>query len=292
MADVDWGQVEQQLKQRAGQWYDPSMLQDVQRNVSYGAGNVVDPNSVNDWINRIAAKATLRGGNESNSTYTANGQGGYTTGSTGKVNTPTYQPSTQPTNAAPQQQASGIDWAKVLYEQNAAQQAQNTARANGLWEQLSARANQSLAIDRNNPIIRAQADAYSANTERARRNYISDAAERGGQFANLDTERRMAAEHAGQANAGFEAQLLGRELQSRRDEIAQALAQLTGIISADKENALRQQLAGLDAQLKQQGLAVTAAGQNQSYDTALRRLGLDEWSQNQLWDYNRTFGGL
>ena len=76
--------VEQQLKQRLGGLYDSSILGDVVRNTSY-ANNTGDLQS---WIDRIVNKNLLRGTNEANSTYTPNGQGGYTTGPTGKINTP------------------------------------------------------------------------------------------------------------------------------------------------------------------------------------------------------------
>ncbi len=91
MADnqPDWGQVESQLKSKAGQWYDPSMLGDVQRNASYGAAG--GSNDVDNWIDRIANKAQLRGSNESNSTYQANQTGGQTTGVTGNVNLGPYK---------------------------------------------------------------------------------------------------------------------------------------------------------------------------------------------------------
>ena len=66
MADsVDWGQAEDNLKQKAGQWYDPSMLDDLKRNAAAGqANNEATQATVDDWTNRIANKAQLRGSNE------------------------------------------------------------------------------------------------------------------------------------------------------------------------------------------------------------------------------------
>jgi hypothetical protein len=264
------------------------MLGDVQRNASYGAGD--GANNVNDWVNRVAAKATLRGGNESGSTYTANGQGGYTTGPTGKVNTPTYNPSGSGQQSPVQAPQYSNDLIRQMMEQQAAQAAENKQRADALYSRLSDRANQSLAIDRNDPIIRAQADAFSANQTRQARNLISDAAEGSSQYANLEGQRRIAAEHAGQASGAYEAQLMGSELQARRAEIAQALAQAGGMLTADQANQLQRQLGMLDNAIRQQSLGVTQRGQDQNYDARLRELGLNEWDRNNYWDYARTFG--
>jgi hypothetical protein len=76
--------AEKQLKDRLGSLYDTSILGDFTRNTSY-ANNT---GSQQDWLDRIVNKNLLRGTNESNSSYTPNGQGGFTTGPTGKVNLP------------------------------------------------------------------------------------------------------------------------------------------------------------------------------------------------------------
>jgi hypothetical protein len=70
-------------------------------------------------------------------------------------------------------------------------------------------------VDRSDPVVRAQADAYSANAERAMRNYLSDLAEKNpGQ--NLQGEKRMAAERLGQKTARFEARLIAEQCAARR----------------------------------------------------------------------------
>ena len=167
MADaIDWGQVEQQLKQKSGQWYDPTMLQDVQRNSSYGAGGGVS--NVDDWVNRISNKAQLRGSNEANSTYQANGQGGVTVGPTGRVNDPNGTGGGGGSmntggGGAPQYQN---DLIKQMMDRQAAQDAQNRERGDNLFKMYNDRANQSLAIDRNDPIIRAQASRVFATSRK------------------------------------------------------------------------------------------------------------------------------
>jgi hypothetical protein len=110
------------------------------------------------------------------------------------------------------------------------------------------RSKQSLTLDKNDPIIRAQSDAYSANQERARRNFLGDVAEQSGPQgtgAQLG-QARMTAENLAQNTAGFEGQLMGRELDSRRQEISQALTQMGGMLTEDQRNALQRELGYLN----------------------------------------------
>lgn len=138
----------------------------------------------------------------------------------------------------------------------AAERAANKQKADALYGQLEARSKQALAVDRNDPVIRAQSDAFNANQERSRRNYLADLAERSGPLANLRGEQRMASERAGQASGSFEAELMGRELTSRRAEIADALHGMRGMLSADQQNNLQRELSSLDAAIKQTQLGV------------------------------------
>lgn len=123
-----------------------------------------------------------------------------------------------------------------------------------LVQQLLGRAGQSLAVDRNDPVIRAQADAYSANQQRAQRDYLADLAEKSGPYANLQGEARLSAERLGQQTGAFEAQLMGRELDTRRTEITDALTQLRGMLTTDQQLALQRELALIDDATKRLGL--------------------------------------
>lgn len=70
---------------------------------------------------------------------------------------------------------------------------------------------------KDDPVIRAQVDAYRAERERARRDYISDLAERGGgNPVNLDGESRHAAEKMGQEVGKFSADVTAKEIEARR----------------------------------------------------------------------------
>ncbi len=288
MADFDWSGAESTLKQKAGQFYDPSMLEDLKRNTSYGAGDSgPSSSSVDDWTTRLANKASLRGSNEVNSTYQANGQGGTTTGPTGNVN----YGGTFGTGAGAGGAGGGGDMAAMIREmlkQQSDAAAANKAKGDALYGQLSARAGQSLNIDRNDPIIRAQSDAFSAQQERERRQYLNQAAEQGGQFYNPTQERRMTAEKAGQATGGFEAQLMGRELTSRRDEIQQALNGMQGQLSAEQQMNLQKQLGLLNNAIQQQAVntgqynAVTGRNnERNSYDLGQQQNANTAWSNMQ-----------
>lgn len=168
-----------------------------------------------------------------------------------------------------------------------------------LFSQLMQRANQGLAVDRNDPIIRSQADAYSANQDRSRRNYLADMAEQSGPITNLNSEKRLSAEQAGQSSGAFEAQLLGRELQSRRDEIQSALAQEGALLSNDQQLSLQRELGLLDNAIKQQQLGLqnkqldlTSSLQNRALDQSgqqfLRTLGFNEADRGSYWDALRS----
>lgn len=161
-------------------------------------------------------------------------------------------------------------------------------RSTELYNMLLQRATQGTAVDRANPAVRGQADAYAANEERARRNYIGDIAERAGPLANIRGEERIAAERSGQRTGAFEAELIGREIQSRRQEIAQALQGMQGILSADQQVGLQRELAALDNAIRQQQLQQSARGQDLGYDQFLRELALREWEAGNSDFYRRS----
>jgi hypothetical protein len=58
-------------------------------------------------------------------------------------------------------------------------------------------------VTKDEPVVRAQVDAYSAEQERARRSHISDLAEQAaGSPVNLNGEKRLVAERMGHAPEG------------------------------------------------------------------------------------------
>ena len=119
-------------------------------------------------------------------------------------------------------------------------------------------------VDVNDPTFRMQSDAYAAAQERARRNAVDDQLEQsfaqGTRGSGADTAAARLINERAATNVGqFEAQLMGRELESRRDEIKNALSSLGGLINADQSMALQRELAALDAALKRESLAQTGA---------------------------------
>lgn len=121
--------------------------------------------------------------------------------------------------------------------------AQRSADKTALIQQLMQRAQQGTKIDPNDPNIRGQVDAFSAQTERSRRNYLADQAEGTSPYSTgaMRGEERMTAERAGQAVGQLEVQLRDRELTARRDEIQQALDSLGGLLTEEERNGLERE---------------------------------------------------
>lgn len=202
---------------------------------------------------------------------TANGGGDAT--SAALTSSPEFQSFLQggqvPKNATPAQQWNATP---------AVPQAGPTAgTGDALMQQLMARAQQG-PVTRNDPNIRAQSDAYAANEQRASRNYLGDIAEKAGPYANLQGEQRMAAERVGQRTGAFEAELLGRETDARREEIQQALSMWGGMLSNDQRIALERELAQLSNQAR-------TADRSQQNDQFLRELALRQYDLGNTWDY-------
>lgn len=156
-----------------------------------------------------------------------------------------------------------------------------TAQRDALYNTLLARSNQGLAVSPTDANIRQQADPYAAQVERSRRNYLADTAEKANPLANLQGEARVTAEKAGQANGLFESQLVGREMQAKRDEIAQALSGMQGMLSQEQQLAMQSQLAQLDAAIRNRQIS-------SGNDQFTASLGLQSENQNNYWDALRS----
>lgn len=154
----------------------------------------------------------------------------------------------------------------------------NQGQRDDLFNTLLSRSKQSLNI---NPMedanIRSQADPYAASVERERRRYMADTAERMGPLANIQGESRLSSEKAGQASGLFESQLVGREMSARRDEIAQALASMQGMLSQEQQLAMQRELAQLDASIRNRQIS----SGNEQFTAGL---GLQSENQNNYWD--------
>ena len=193
-----------------------------------------------------------------------------------------------------------------IAQQQAAAEAERKSRADALYGQYQTRAQQAQTVDPNDPIIKGQVDSYRAEQERALRNVRSDAAEGGNSLR--PTQDRMATERVSQGVASMQAELLARELGSRRSEIADALSSMGGMLSNDQQAGLQRELAQLDNLIKQQqvnasnrgldierelGLGNLALGQGRlGLDTELGRGGLSNDLLRILNQNNQFYGDL
>jgi uncharacterized protein YukE len=139
-------------------------------------------------------------------------------------------------------------------------------RATDLYNTLLSRSGQSLKVDPNDPIIAGQVNAYRAEQERGARNAIDAQAEAGGPFANGAAMRRLSMEGAARATGGLQAGLMAQNLQSKRDEIAQALQAEGSMLSQDQQLELQRQMGMLNDALQQQQLGQQLSLGNRGYD--------------------------
>lgn len=123
------------------------------------------------------------------------------------------------------------------------------------------------------PIIKNQVDAYRAQQDRSRDQGRAALAERaayeGTPTSTFDTQLQNMYEQEGQNVAGFQANLIGGDLQARRQQVVDAIQFAQG---ADR-TALQLQLANIDNALREQGLGT----QNQQfYDTLSSNIGMNQ----------------
>ncbi len=124
----------------------------------------------------------------------------------------------------------------------------NNANISALEAQLMGVAAQDQQpVTPNDPIIKAQTDAYNAQQQQAARQGETAAAERvgGSNTANLGAEARSASEQVGQATSGFEAQAMQRELDARRQQLQQMLSQYGNQLTAEQQMQLQEELTQL-----------------------------------------------
>lgn len=123
-------------------------------------------------------------------------------------------------------------------------------KANSLYDLLMSRAQGSENVDPNDPIIKAQTDAYRAEGTQARRDFLADQAEAGGPYGNMRSEERRSAEELGKKTGSFQAQAMQQELSARRAKIEHALDTGAQFLTEQQRMALQNELTRL--QLAQQ----------------------------------------
>lgn len=163
-------------------------------------------------------------------------------------------------------------------------------QSDALFKLLMERAQQPTAVNRNDPSIRAQVDPVVAQQERASRNYIDDIAEKSGPLANIQGERRLAAERGGQAAGALEAEVIGREQDARRQEIMQSLGLGAQFLTAEQQLALQRELGYLQDASRTADRDLQRQGLGQANDQFLRELALREFDLGNTWDYRWGMG--
>lgn len=119
-----------------------------------------------------------------------------------------------------------------------------------LFNLLMERARGSENVDPNDPIIKAQTDAYRSEGVNARRDFLAQQAEAAGPYGNLRSEQRRSAEQLGKSVGGFQGQAMQQELGARRAKIEHALDQGAAFLTDQQRMALQNELTRL--QLAQQ----------------------------------------
>lgn len=143
----------------------------------------------------------------------------------------------------------------------------NNPKGDELYKRLMSIADQSTNISPNDPTIKAQTDAFRAETDRGAKDYLAAAAEKGGALGNLDATARSAYEKSGQATAGFQAQAMANELTARRQQIMQALSGASGLLTSEQQMQLQEELASMDAALNESQFGRNLAERGYEYDT-------------------------
>jgi hypothetical protein len=165
-----------------------------------------------------------------------------------------------------------------------------TQKRDDLYNTLLQRSQQALGVNLSDPNLKPQMDAFSAAQERARRNYVSDAAERGGPLGNIQGEKRMMAERMGQSVGQFGADLIGREVQAKRAEIQAALAQMGGMLSEDQRAALEMELAKMDNLIKEKQIGL--GGRELDIRENLGQQGINSDLMRTLLGNQQFYAGL
>lgn len=131
-------------------------------------------------------------------------------------------------------------------------------RTNDLYNMLNTEATQNPIPSPNDPVIKAQTNAYNAQATRDMRNYMNELAEKGGPNANLGAQGMQAAEKVAQGAGQFQGTLMQNELNARRQQIQDALTGMGNLLSDQQRMQLQNQLAIMDNLLGQASLEQNA----------------------------------
>lgn len=262
-------------------WYD----QYGQYNQQYGGGSIIggpniDPNT------GLPVGMTMPVGNQA--TQNPNVSTGSTSPTDPNIDPTTGQPypTRVPRNGAGPQQESPITDPGSTPPSGVLQPApgpyypgttlQQDPQFGQLTDLLMNRAQQPLNIDPlTDPIIQPQVADYGATQTRMANKAIDQQAEGGSPYSTgaQQNARTQANENAGFNTANLQSSLMTNELTARRQDIQNAMQTEGGLLTADQQLKLQNELGLIDANLKQQGL-------NSQNDQFLATLGLNINNQN------------
>lgn len=123
-----------------------------------------------------------------------------------------------------------------------------SAEGTALFNMLMKTAGEGLNVNPNDPIIKAQTDAYSATQQRQALAAEQQYAASEGAYGSLGPAIGSLQETAGQNTSGFQATLMGNEVAARRQEIQNALSNATSFLTQEQQLALQRELHLLDLQ--------------------------------------------
>lgn len=142
-------------------------------------------------------------------------------------------------------------------------------QAQGLFNLLMKRANMSEVIDPNDPVIKAQTDAYRSEGVNARRDFLAQQAEQAGPYGNLRSEERRSAEQLGKSVGGFQGQVMQQELNRKTAQIEAALSGAQGFLTDQQRMALQNELTRLQLAQQESQFGRNLKQQGSQFDRSL-----------------------
>lgn len=146
----------------------------------------------------------------------------------------------------------------------------NDPNSTALFNTLMGIANESQVVDPNDPIIKAQTNAVSAQQQQGARNAQSQlAAGSAGTYDPIGAQTRSLQETATNNTSAFQANVMANELAARRTQIQNALSGAAGLLTAEQQMSLQEELTKLQ---QAQQLLEFQQGQTQQESQFARNL--------------------
>lgn len=239
---TDWADVERQLRQYGGNLYDPTDLEGIKRNTGYNVGGV----GLDQALASQRGIYDQRRGPAPASPQSATAQ--YSGGATsapgaGDAALGSFQSALQTRDQAAQQQRQALQ--QILMQQLGQAQQSVSAASPGIAEVL---AGQRIGLQRG-----AERQRKNAAELRA----YDQSGGVGGKAFDTDVERIL--QQQGESEAQMTGQVLGHELDAKRQQLTQLLTLATQLGDAESARVIQAQLAAIQTQLQQSNFYDTQA---------------------------------